>query len=82
MKVCRLKPPLSSAAGTPGASISSPMTRLARSWRLVPSSQALTSSGRAGLDLCVVEGLPLVEEEALADGRADQHAGGRTVGTG
>ena len=31
MKVCRLSPPLSSSAGTPGASISSPMTRLARS---------------------------------------------------
>ena len=40
------------------------MTRLARSRRLVPSSQALTSSGVAGADLCVVEGLPLVEEEA------------------
>ena len=35
---------------------------------------------RAGL--CVVEGSPLVEEEALADGRADQHAGGRAVGAG
>ncbi len=47
MKVCRLRPALSSTAGTPGASDSSPTVSVARCGR-VPSNQVRTSSGVAG----------------------------------
>ena len=73
--VCRSKPPASRPSGTPGASISSPISSRARAGA-TRSRCAVTSSGRAGRGERVVERAPVaVEHDSVAERGADLHAG-------